>query len=87
MPATYTFASNLWYAEDPSFFVAPAFLNGLPAGSGGFVRQDPLLDRDRRPLAGSPALGAGRPVPGGIARDFDRQEYDSAPAIGAFAKQ
>jgi hypothetical protein len=44
-----------------------------------------MLDGDLKPSAGSPAIAAGRAVPGGLTGDFDRRPYGDPPSVGAFA--
>jgi hypothetical protein len=83
-PSTYTFGWNLWHAQDDASFAGPEYSHGIPAERSAIVRKDPLLDANRRPLAGSPAIAAGRVVPGGIGVDFARRDYGSPPTIGAF---
>lgn len=84
-PATYTFGWNLWYALDNAAFAGPVYNSGVPAEINGIIQRDPLLDANRRPRAGSPAIGAGRDVPRGLAGDFNRNAYTSPPTVGAFA--
>jgi len=84
-PETFTFGWNLWHALDDASFAGPAYDGGLAAEQNAIVRQDPLLDADGRPRAGSPAIAAGRDVPRGLAGDFERRGYRSPPTIGAFA--
>ena len=84
-PATYTFGWNLWHALDGEFDAGPAYGGGLPAERNAIVGRNPRLDADRRPLAGSPAIAAGREVPRGVPGDYGRQAYGSPPAVGAFA--
>ena len=84
-PSTYTFGWNLWHAVDDAHFAGPVYGDGLPAERAAIIRQDPKLDASRRPLPGSPAIGAGREVPRGLAGDFDGREYGRPPTIGAFA--
>ncbi len=84
-PATFTFGWNLWYAVDDESFAGPEYTGGLPAEKSAIVGKNPLLDADRRPLAGSPALTPGRGVPRGPVADFERREYGQPPNRGAFA--
>jgi len=84
-PSSFTFGSNLWYSLDNPSYTGPVLGGGVPAESGSLVQQNPLLDANLRPQAGSPALNAGRAVPGGLAGDFDRAAYSSPPALGAFS--
>lgn len=84
-PATFTFAANLWYAPDDPSFERPVLARDLPAEVHPLPSRNPGLDRDLRPRRGSPAIGAGRPVPGGTPGDFDRRPYGDPPAVGAFA--
>lgn len=84
MPATFTFDSNLWFARDDAGFEGPDLPRDLPRGTHPVASRDPLLDRDFRPRLGSPALGAGRAVPGGLPGDFDRRPFGDPPSIGAF---
>jgi hypothetical protein len=84
-PETFTFGWNLWHALDDASFAGPAYDGGLAAEQNAIVRQDPLLDAEGRPRAGSPAIAAGRDVPRGLAGDFERRGYSSPPTIGAFA--
>jgi len=84
-PATFTFGWNLWHALDDASFACPVYSGGLPTEKNAIVRRDPLLDASHRPLAGSPAIAAGRDVPRGVAGDFERREYGNPPTIGAFA--
>lgn len=84
-PETFTFGWNLWHALDDASFAGPAYDRGLAAEQNAIVRQDPLLDADWRPRAGSPAVAAGRDVPQGLVVDFERREFGSPPTVGAFA--
>jgi len=84
-PTTFTFGWNLWHARDDASFAGPVYTNGLPAEQGAVVTQDPLLDANRRPLEGSPAIAAGREVPRGVPGDFERRAFGSPPTVGAFA--
>jgi len=84
-PTTYTFGWNLWYSPEEASFAGPEYFGGLPAERDSLIQTDPRLDGDWRPLAGSPAVAAGRDVPRGLAGDFDRVGYGNPPAIGAFA--
>jgi hypothetical protein len=84
-PETYTFGWNLWHAIDDGSFPGPVHRDGLRAEKGSVVRRDPMLDASRRPIAGSPAIAAGRDVPRGLVGDFERREFGSPPTIGAFA--
>jgi hypothetical protein len=84
-PATFTFAANLWHAPDDASFDRPVLARDLPAETNALSPRDPGLDRDLRPRPGSPAIAAGRPVPGGVPGDFDRRPYGDPPAVGAFA--
>jgi hypothetical protein len=84
-PATFTFGSNLWYSLDNPLYTGPVLGSGIAAESGSLVQQSPLLNASHRPQAGSPALNAGRSVPGGLEGDYDRAVYSSPPAIGAYA--
>ncbi len=83
-PATYTFGWNLWHALDDASFAGPVYSDGLPPETSAIVRKDPLLDAKWRPRVGSPAIAAGRIVPGGIGVDFERRGYGRPPTIGAF---
>lgn len=85
-PATYTFGSNLWYSLDNTAYTGPTLGGSIPAETGSVIQQNPLLDANRRPQSGSPALGAGRTVPRGLAGDFMRAPYGSPPTLGAFAE-
>lgn len=85
LPATYTFGSNLWFSLDNPSYTGPTLGGGVPAETGSIIQQSPLLDSNYRPQAGSPAIGAGRTVPRGLAGDFARQPYTSPPTLGAFA--
>lgn len=84
-PSTFTFGSNLWYSLDNSAYAGPTLGGSIPAETGSIVQQNPLLDSNRRPQTGSPAIGAGRSVPGGLPGDFNRNPYTSPPTMGAFA--
>ncbi|MBT8496179.1 MAG: hypothetical protein KJO07_24250, partial [Deltaproteobacteria bacterium] len=80
-PDSFVFASNLWFASDQPGNSAP----NLPVTeTGAVIGEDPILDGDYRPMAGSPAIAAGQPqadVPG----DANGECYADPPAIGAFA--
>jgi len=86
LPATFTFARNLWYAHDNPAQSTPS----LPSPEiGGVYGQNPQL---AAPAAGdfhiafaSPASGAGS-APPRVPGDFDRRCWCEAPAIGAFEK-
>jgi hypothetical protein len=84
-PVTFTFGSNLWYSLDNPAYAGPTLGGGVPAETGSIIQQDPRLDANRRPQTGSPAIGAGRAVPRGLAGDFVRQPYGNPPTVGAFA--
>jgi hypothetical protein len=83
-PATFVFDANLWFARDDPRFKSPDLPRDLPRGTHPVTSRDPKPDGDLRPRPGSPALGAGRPVPGGLPGDFDRRPFGDPPAIGAF---
>jgi len=83
-PASFTFGWNLWHARDRSSFTLPAYPNGLPPERHAVIAGEPRLDAWYRPVAGSPALEAGGPVPGGLPGDYHRRPYGTPPAIGAF---
>ena len=85
LPASFTFGSNLWFSLDDPGYTGPTLGGGVPAETGSLIQQDPQLDGDRRPSSTSPAIGAGRTVPRGLAGDFDRRPYAASPALGAFA--
>lgn len=84
-PASYTFGSNLWYSLDDPGYTGPTLGGGVPAETGSLIQQNPQLDANRRPSSTSPAIGAGRTVPRGLAGDFDRRPYAAPPTLGAFA--
>lgn len=84
-PATYTFGSNLWYSLDNAAYAGPTLGGDIPAETDSIIQQNPLLDANRRPQTGSPALAAGRVVPRGLVGDFARQPYGNPPTLGAFA--
>jgi hypothetical protein len=84
-PATFTFGWNLWHAAGDPGFTGPVYDEALPAEKGGVVTADPRLDDEGRPLAGSPAIAAGRAVPRGLVGDFERRHYTIPPTVGAFA--
>ena len=84
-PASYTFGSNLWYSLDNPGYTGPTLGGGVPAETGSLIQQNPQLDGNRRPPSTSPAIGAGRTVPRGLAGDFDRRSYAAPPTVGAFA--
>lgn len=83
--STYTFGSNLWFSLDNTGYTGPSLGDGIPAETGSIIQQNPLLDSNYRPTTGSPAIGAGRSVPGGLPGDFNRNPYTSPPTMGAFA--
>jgi len=83
-PATYTFGSNLWYSLDNPGYTGPTLGGGVPAETGSLIQQNPQLDGNYRPSSTSPAIGAGRAVPRGLAGDFDRRPYAAPPTLGAF---
>lgn len=83
--STFTFGWNLWHATGRRSFSGPEYGGGLPPERKPVNTANPRLDGTLRPLPGSPALAAGRTVPGGLSTDFDRREYGTPPAIGAFA--
>ena len=85
LPATYTFGSNLWFSSDNPTYSGPTLGGSIPAETGSLVQQNPLLNGAYRPQAGSPAIGAGRSVPRGLAGDFNRTPYSTPPTLGAFA--
>lgn len=84
-PATFVFDANLWHARDAPSFDGPVLAPHLRAEETAVTSRDPMLDGELRPRPGSPAIAAGREVPGGIAGDFDHRPYGDPPAIGAFA--
>ena len=78
-PETFTFANNLWYAEDAPGRSSPS----LPVPeSDGIVGQDPMLDTEGQISPSSPAAGAGLPPPV-IPADITGRCYASPPSIGA----
>lgn len=87
-PETFTFGSNLWYVLDRRYYKGPRFGHGIAAETGAVIQQDPLLadlpGGDYHPREGSPAIGAGRALPGLGVPDFDGREFGVPPAIGAF---
>jgi hypothetical protein len=85
LPSTYTLGWNLWQATGGAPFKGPVYGGGLPAEQSPVVSEHPRLDAEMRPLEGSPAIAAGRDVPGGLTVDFDGRQYGKPPAIGAFA--
>ncbi len=79
-PETFSFAHNLWFAQDDPGQSDP----GLPvAEDGGVVGVDPQLADDGSIAAGSPAAGAGTPVEG-VGGDYRGRCYGDPPSIGAF---
>jgi len=84
-PGTFMVDANLWHARDDPSFEGPALPLDLPPGRHAVTSRDPMLDGEMRPRAGSPAIAAGREVPGGIPGDFDRRPYGGPPSVGAFA--
>jgi len=85
LPETYTFGWNLWSAVDAPEFPGPRYRGGLPPERNAILAPDPGFGADWRPLPGSPAIGAGREVPGGLPGDFDRTRYETPPTVGAIA--
>jgi len=83
-PATFLFGWNLWHATDDAKFAGPVYDDGLLPERQSIVTRDPGLDRQLRPMPGSPALTKGRDVPGGLGSDFDGRPYGHPPTIGAF---
>lgn len=83
-PASYTFGSNLWFSLDNPSYTGPVLGGGVPAETGSLIQRNPLLDANRRPQSGSPAIGAGRVVPRGLVGDFDRAPYPTPATLGAF---
>jgi hypothetical protein len=84
-PDSFTFADNLWFAEDDPSFAGP----DLPVTETGTVVADPLFvdgpNSDYHLGAGSPADGAGTTLTE-VAADFDGNCYQDPPAIGAFER-
>ncbi|MCL4838487.1 MAG: hypothetical protein KJ058_11050 [Thermoanaerobaculia bacterium] len=79
-PATFTFASNLWYAWDAPAQSQPA----LPSPeTNGLYGVDPELGPGYRIGAGSPAAGTGAILPWG-GGDLDGACFASPPSRGAF---
>ena len=83
-PGTYTFGWNLWFALDNAAFAGPVYGGGVAPEVNGIIQRDPLLDANHRPGVRSPAIGAGRDVPRGLAGDFSRAAYSTPPTVGAF---
>ena len=83
-PATFTFASNLWYALDNNNFSGPSYGAGIPPEVDSVIQQNPNLNMDYSLPADSPATGQGQAVPGGLVGDYDRRAYNTPPSIGAF---
>lgn len=85
-PASFSFASNLWYAFDDPGQSDPAA--DLPTPEvGGIVGQDPSLTDpaagDFTLQPGSPAAGTGM-SPAGTALDRAGECYEDPPSIGAY---
>ena len=83
-PVTFTFDSNLWYAQDDNSFSGPTFGSGIPPETNSVIQQDPNLNTDYSIPADSPAVGQGRSVPRGLVGDYDRNPYNTPPSIGAY---
>jgi hypothetical protein len=83
-PSTFTFGWNLWHATGDARFKGPKHGDGLQPERHSVVTDNPRLDSALRPLRGSPAIGAGREVPGGLVGDFEGRPYGRPPTIGAF---
>ena len=83
-PATFTFDTNLWYAQDDNSFSGPNYSSGIPPETNSVIQQNPNLNMDYSIPAGSPAVGQGRTVPRGLVGDYDRNPYNTPPSIGAF---
>lgn len=87
-PETFTFANNLWFALDQGpGWSGPSYCCGITE-TDSIIQQDPMIvDRaggDYRLAQNSPALGAGRVVPGDAFPDFDGRCYAEPPTLGAF---
>lgn len=87
-PMTFTFGNNLWFATDRGATWTPP-ISGVPAETGSVVQQDPrLVNRaagDLHLQAGSPAIGAARPLSIPLPADFDGRCFATPASIGAFA--
>lgn len=84
-PGTFIVDANLWHPRDDPSFGGPELPRDLPPGRHAVTSRDPMLDGDLRPQAGSPAIAAGRAVPGGLPGDFERRPYRDPPAVGALS--
>ncbi len=90
-PETFTFANNLWFAEDQGLgWRGPSYCCGITE-TDAIIQQDPLMvDRaggDYRLAPNSPAGGAGQVVPGDLPSDLDGRCYADPPTLGAFEIQ
>jgi hypothetical protein len=88
-PETFTFGSNAWFATDRQLWSGPVVEGGIPPETDSLVQRDPALadlaGGDYRPRAGSPLLGAARPLGFPLPPDFDGRCYPQPATIGAFA--
>jgi hypothetical protein len=88
-PMSFTFGNNLWFALDRPMSWTPP-ISGVPVEMGSLVQRDPLLvnraQGDFRLQAGSPAIGAARPLTFPVPSDFRGTCFGAPPSIGAFER-
>jgi hypothetical protein len=80
LPETFTWTTNLFYAEDDPASSAPE-LPGTETGT--IVGEDPLLDAEGAPGPGSPARGAGT-AGADTSGDLAGRCWADPPTVGAF---
>jgi hypothetical protein len=87
LPATFSFANNLWYSTDNANF-SGANLGEVGTELTPVVQQDPrfinMTTGDYRLGAGSPAIQRGRALPTAAPADFLYRSYLTPPSLGAF---
>lgn len=88
-PETFRFERNLWYALDrDASWTGPTYGDGLAPEIDPILQEDPRFEDaaggDYHLGAGSPAIGAGRPLGAPLPPDYDGRCYADPPSLGAF---
>ncbi len=89
-PETFTFANNLWYADDEGpGWTGPTYEGGVPAEVDGLIQVDPRMnDRpggDYSLMGDSPAIGAARSLSFPLPQDRNGRCYGDPATLGAYA--